>query len=189
MTPQQIFNQAYYRAQDPRKQPLYNSRPGAPNEGMPQLSEDAITALIGQLIASGVPVDEQIDYWGWDAATVMADRLMQNVLWVSAGLGNVISAQVIVSGEYSGPMPATGAIKTSVNPADYPAWPSEAPAPPPPPADPVGVNEIGPYYQPLGVNPPFGTKYTDARGTFKLVQIPNQFAIGGGGFMTLWQLL
>lgn len=179
------FDAAYYGAQDPRKQPLYAGRPGSANPTGANLTQAETLALINQLIASGVTIDEQIDYWGWDPYTVMSMREVQGVLWVMPGLGNVAGLnEVVTPGEFSG-TPPPGAIKTSTSIADYPPFP--VPAPPPAGAvDPVGPQEIGPYYGVVGTNPP--ATYTDTRGTFKLVQIPSAFPIAGGTMETFYQL-
>jgi hypothetical protein len=182
---QQQFNTAYYAAQDPRKQPLYNSRPGGANANVAQLSQADTLALINSLIAAGVTIDEQIDYWGWDPYTVMSLRQVQGIGWVEPGLGNVDLAIVVTPGEFSGTPPA-GAIITSTNITSYPPFPPTAPALPATAPDPVGPLEIGPYYGVIGTDPP--ATYTDSRGTFKLVQIPSAFPIAGGTLETFYQL-
>ncbi len=179
---QLTFAKTYYPAQHPAKQPLYNGRPGATMA--PMLTQPEIDALVSKCIAAGITIDEQIDYWGWDPYTVMSRRFMEGVLWVKPGMGNVVSTEVITPGEFSGPMPS-GAIKTSLNLADYPAWPTPTPAVTNQP-DPVGDPQIGPYYAALGTNPP--ATWTDSRGTFKLKLVPNSFAIGGGGMMKFYVL-
>lgn len=177
------FAAAYYAAQSPLKLPLYNQRYGGPTA--PMLTADQVTALISSLIAQGVTIDEQIDYWGYDPYTTMAGRLQQGILWVPPGLGNSTCASiyipgcVIVQGQYSGTPPA-GSIKTSVMLADYPAWPTP-PTPTTPPSSSVGALIVGSYYQVSGPVPPVGTK----TGKCTLIQIPSQFMIGGG-FMSVW---
>jgi hypothetical protein len=167
--PALIFAAAYYASKNPLMQPLYNMRPGALQS--PMLSQDAINSLINKCIAAGLLIDEQIDYWGWDPWTIMNDRLYQGILWVYAGLGNVSIPTVITPGEFSGPAPS-GTIKSSITLSDYPAYVNPN-APVIVPVDPVGVLQVGPYYGVIGTNPP--AMYTDSRGTFKLVNVPNSF--------------
>lgn len=188
MTPQETMDRAYYLAQDTRKQTLYNGFAYAPNSGVSQqLTQDERNKLVDSLIQQGVTIDEQIDFWGWDAWTTMNQRLMYGILWVSPGMGNVQSTQVITPGMFSGP-PPSGAIITTTDPAKY--VPFEQPETPVKPVvtDLVGPYEIGPYY---GVIPgdasPVGTVTTDSRGTFKKVKMPDPFAIGGG-FIEYWMM-
>lgn len=175
--PALTFAAAYYASKNPMMQPLYNQRPGGP--AAPMLTQDEINTLVSQCIAAGLLVDEQIDYWGWDPWTIMQDRLMQGILWVPAGLGNVEGNEVITPGEFSGPQPA-GTVKTSVTLSDYPAWPVSTPPATVPTS--VGPQIVGPYYELYGPAPALGT----VNGDYKLVQIPSMFVIGGG-LMTVWQ--
>jgi hypothetical protein len=181
MTPATTLAQAYYASKPPLMQGLYINRPGGPTGT--DLTSDQITALINQCLAAGEVIDEQIDFWGWDPFSIMSDRLMQGILWVPAGLGNVTGTSVITPGEFAGPQPP-GTIKSSVTLSDYPPYPvAPTPTPGVQPAS-VGAYIAGPYYQPTpGTLPPVGTII----GAYKLVQIPSGFMMGDGSMMTVWQ--
>ena len=118
-----------------------------------------------ELAAKGETLDPEIIIYGHSPQAVMEARTMQRLAWVPA-LG-----QAITTSQYpdynplngQGPMPA-GAIRTSLNPADYP--PHE---PPPPPATaPVGpaFRMYGDLYQPeAGVFIEFGETWDQLTAT------------------------
>lgn len=185
------FAKAYYAAQNPLKAPFYNGRPGGPNAAV--LSIAAENALVTQLNAASVTFDEQIDYWGWDPLTVMAQRQMYGIAWVNPGLGAspcLTTSQpgcVISAGTFSGTAPA-GAILTSTLLSAYPPWPSTAP----PTVIPTIVGPIisAPYYEVEGTVPAQGATATKVTGgatlNCTLTQIPNFSMFADGSMMNVW---
>lgn len=146
---QASFNPAYYASKPPAFQPLYGGRPGCPVTT--SLTQDQTWALVGQLIAQGFTIDEEIDAEAMDPYTTMFMRELYGNTWEPAGLGATqvtdISqpGAVVTPGMYSGPVPA-GQIKVSTLLADYPPYPVPVGPPPPPPtpqaANPVGIRII-----------------------------------------------
>jgi hypothetical protein len=123
-SPQQTFNTAYYNHWPPIKQPLFNSRPHAQNEALPQLSVADRLACVQACLNAGVLIDEEIDYSpDTDPYTVMYMRsVVYGQKWEPAGTGNVISQEVEIPGAYSGPRPP-GTLLVSTDPADFPPYP------------------------------------------------------------------
>jgi hypothetical protein len=141
---QTAFNTAYYASKPPVFQPLYAARPGAALNSSNQLTQDQTWTLIGQLIAQGWTIDEEIDAEGMDPYTAMFMRELYGNTWEPAGLGATQSTEVLTPGEYSGPVPA-GQIKVSTLIEDYPPYPVPiAPVIPPTPqsSNPVGIRII-----------------------------------------------
>jgi hypothetical protein len=149
---QAIFNAAYYKSKPPAKQPLYNGRPGSANPGALPLTQDEAWALVGQLIAQGYTIDEEIDAEGMDPYTVMFMRQQYGQTWEPAGLGAVKvtnvsqSGAVVTQGMYTGAGPA-GQIKVSTLLEDYPPYPvpvADAPVvhPIPQAPNPIGIRII-----------------------------------------------
>ena len=145
---QTTFNTAYYTSKPPAFQPLYGGRPGCPVTS--GLTQDQAWALVGQLIAQGWTIDEEIDAEGMDPYTTMFMRELYGNTWEPAGLGAVqvtdISqpGAVVTPGMYNGPVPA-GQIKVSTMIADYPPYPvPTTPVPPPTPqaSNPIGIRII-----------------------------------------------
>jgi hypothetical protein len=138
---QTAFNAAYYASKPPAFQPLYGGRPGASAN---PLTQDQAWALVGQLIAQGWTIDEEIDAEAMDPYTTMFMRELYGNTWEPAGVGEVQSTEVLTPGMYKGPVP-TGQIKVSTIISDYPAYPlAPTPVPPPTPqvANPVGIRII-----------------------------------------------
>jgi len=143
---QTTFNTAYYASKPPAFQPLYGGRPGAALTSSYPLTQDQAWALVGQLIAQGWTIDEEIDAEGMDPYTTMFMRELYGNTWEPSGLGAVQSTEVLTPGQYSGPVPA-GQIKVSTMVEDYPPYPvpvATVVTPPPTPqvANPVGIRII-----------------------------------------------
>jgi hypothetical protein len=141
---QTAFNTAYYNSKPPAFQPLYSGRPGAAMTSSSPLTQDQAWALVGQLIAQGWAIDEEIDAESMDPYTTMFMRQLYGNSWEPAGLGAIQSTEVVTPGEYSGPVP-DGQIKVSTMIEDYPPYPVQiTPVPPPTPkaASPVGIRVI-----------------------------------------------
>ncbi len=137
---QALFNAAYYASKPPAFQPLYNGRPGAANPSSNPLTRDQAWVLVGQLIAQGWTVDEEIDAEGMDPYTTMFMRELYGQTWEPSGLGMTQSTEVLTPGQYTGAVPA-GAIKVSTMIEDYPPYP--IPAAPVIPPTPRALNPIG----------------------------------------------
>jgi hypothetical protein len=116
---QTAFNTAYYASKPPAFQPLYSGRPGAAMGAADCLMQAQAWTLVGQLIAQGWVVDEEIDAEGMDPYTTMFMRELYGQTWEPAGFGAVTSTDVVTLGEYTGPVPA-GQIKVSTLISDYP---------------------------------------------------------------------
>ena len=143
-TYQTLFNAAYYASKPPAFQSLYSGRAGSAMTSSNPLTQDQAWTLVGQLLAQGWTIDEEIDAEGMDPYTTMFMRELYGNTWEPAGLGAIQSTEVLTPGEYSGPVPA-GAIKVSTLLSDYPPYPAPtAPLTPPTPqsANPVGVRII-----------------------------------------------
>jgi len=141
---QTAFNTAYYASKPPAFQPLYAGRPGAAMASSTALTQDQVWTLIGQLLAQGWIIDEEIDAECMDPYTTMFMRELYGNTWEPAGLGATPSTEVLTPGQYSGPMPA-GQIKVSTMISDYPPYPVPvAPVTPPTPhvANPIGIRII-----------------------------------------------
>lgn len=67
------FNRNYMQTRDERLWDLFNGRPGCPGPG-PELTQAQRDRLADALYADGVPFDEQVDYWGWEAYSTMYQR-------------------------------------------------------------------------------------------------------------------
>jgi len=142
---QTLFNTAYYASKPPAFQPLYGGRPGAAMTSSNPLTQDQAWTLVGQLIAQGWTIDEEIDAEAMDPYTTMFMRELYGNTWEPAGFGAVQSSEVLTPGEYSGAVPP-GQIKVSTLIADYPPYPvtTTTPVVPPTPqaANPVGIRII-----------------------------------------------
>jgi len=138
---QSVFNAAYYASKPPVFQPLFGGRPGVPVSNGP--TQDQAWALVGQLIAQGWVIDEEIDAEGMDPYTTMFMRQLYGNTWEPAGLGEVQSTEVLTPGQYKGQVPA-GQIKVSTMVEDYPPYPVAVPVAPPNPqvSNPVGIRII-----------------------------------------------
>jgi hypothetical protein len=143
---QTAFNTAYYASKPPAFQPLYGGRPGAAMTSATPLTQDQAWTLVGQLIAQGWIIDEEIDAEAMDPYTTMFMRELYGNTWEPAGMGAVQSTEVLTPGIYDGPVPA-GQIKVSTMIEDYPPYPvptTTTPVSPPTPeaANPVGIRII-----------------------------------------------
>lgn len=142
---QSLFNAAYYASKAPSFQPLYQGRPGAANPEGLTLTQDQAWSLVGQLIAQGWVIDEEIDAEAMDPYTTMFMRELYGNTWEPAGLGEVESTQVITPGMYSGTVPS-GQIKVSTLLSDYPPYPvpttGTVTPPTPQSPSPIGVRII-----------------------------------------------
>jgi len=194
-TPQEIFDIAYVRSKRPDMQTLWQGSfmdPTFENVGnnpqLLQLSDAERQRLITSLLAADVLLDLQIDVWQWDPYTTMQTRLGNGQMWtycIGQGPTNP------VAGSQTGP-PPPGTLLVSINPADFPAYPSIPPAPLPAPSpDPIGILEIaygaphgvGDLYQDMPGDPrPLGTMFTDSRGTFSKDALPELM-----GKVVLWR--
>jgi hypothetical protein len=141
---QTAFNSAYYASKPPAFQPLYNGRPGSANPTAAGLTQDQAWTLVGQLIAQGWVIDEEIDAEAFDPYTTMFMRELYGNTWEPAGLGDVSSGNV-APGPYTGPVPE-GQIKVSTLLSDYPPYPvpeaTVVTPPTPQAANPVGIRII-----------------------------------------------
>jgi hypothetical protein len=183
---QTTFNTAYYASKPPAFQPLYANRPGAAMASSDSLTQDQAWALVGQLIAEGWTVDEEIDAEGMDPYTTMFMRELYGNTWEPSGLGPTqvtdISqpGAVVTPGMYSGPVPA-GQIKVSTMIEDYPPYPVPiAPVAPPNPqiSNPIGIriipqvpsqpNYVGDIFRCAAANDGFaiGATWTGTSGVF-----------------------
>ena len=142
---QALFNAAYYASKPPAFQPLYQGRPGSANPSGYPLTQDEAWTLVGQLIAQGWTIDEEIDAEAMDPYTTMFMRELYGNTWEPAGMGKVVSSQVINPGMFGGPVPA-GQIKVSTMIEDFPPYPAppSGPVTPPTPhaSNPVGIRII-----------------------------------------------
>jgi hypothetical protein len=142
---QTTFNTAYYASKSPAFQPLYGGRPGAALASSYPLTQDQAWTLVGQLIAQGWTIDEEIDAEAMDPYTTMFMRELYGNTWEPAGFGAVQSTEVLTPGQYTGPVP-TGQIKVSTMIEDYPPYPLPATTtvtpPTPQSANPVGIRII-----------------------------------------------
>ena len=136
---QVLFNAAYKASKPPAFQPLYDGT----------LSQEDRWKLVGQLIAQGWIVDEEIDAEFMDPYTTLFMRALYGQTWEPAGLGETQVANVndpgavITPGQFTGPVPP-GQIKVSTLIEDYPPFPVPAtPATPVPPPTPKAANPIG----------------------------------------------
>jgi hypothetical protein len=180
------FNTAYYASKPPAFQPLYAGRPGAAMASSDALTQAQSWALIGQLIAQGWTIDEEIDAETMDPYTTMFMRELYGNTWEPAGLGETQVTDigqpgaVVTPGMYTGPVPA-GQIKVSTMIEDYPPYPAPAaPVPPPTPqaSNPVGIriipqvpsqpNYVGDVFRCAVPNDgyPIGASWTGTSGAF-----------------------
>jgi len=175
---QALFNKTYEASKPPAFQPLYAGYAGQTGTN---ISPDARSALIAQLIAQGYTIDEQIEFWGWDPYMTMFIREQYGYKWVMPGLGAVGTTNPDQP-SYTGPAP-TGSIKVSTLLSDYPPYPvpvDNAPVTPPIPraADPVGQriipqvpqnpNYVGDIFRCAAANDGFaiGDTWTGTSGAF-----------------------
>lgn len=153
---QSIFNITYRASKHPAFWPLFAGEPDPGRtdrwSNLAPLTIAQTWALVGQLIAQGFTVDEEIDAEGMDPYTTMFMRELYGNTWEPSGLGETqvtdISqpGAVVSPGKYSGPVPA-GQIKVSTMIEDYPPYPLAPNGPPAPPpiaqsGNPVGIRII-----------------------------------------------
>lgn len=179
LTTQQIFDNAYWAAQEPEVQALRTIT-----------DPDARAAQASALAMKGFTIDVPIMVWGWDPYLVMTMRTQFGYTWVPSALQQPIAEAPgavqpgVVS--YDPLHPPPGSIKVSVNLADYPpVAPPPAPVVAAPVTELVGGQSIGSiYYTVTGDSSPDGTKFTDARGTFVKHMVVTPF-----GKNAYWELL
>jgi hypothetical protein len=162
------FNPVYWASQPPEVRALeVNTTP----------DEDARSSRAVSLAIKGFKIDIPIMVWGWDPFKVMKMRMDFGYTWVPnalqppLGIAPGLKAPGITP--YDPNNPPGGAIKVSIDPADYPAYPMPTPVPSSGggveafSGDPVGVQSVGVlYYSVPGETIPDGQKFTDTRGTF-----------------------
>ncbi len=138
MTFQQQFLATYIRSKPPAVRALW------PVDAQ-GFDDAARQVIVGRLLTEGYQLDEQIDVWGWDPLTTMLVRMNNRMTWVPiAQNGATIDSPI--AGGFSGPVPVTGAIKVSVDLADYPPFPDPPPdAPPLIPPTPKVANPVGAF--------------------------------------------
>lgn len=183
------FNKAYYFSKPHEIRELLNGATGGTytidqvqgnSAGQHQvgdvpytLQEDREKRAI-ELIGKGFTIDVPIMVWGWDPFKTTFLRSQYSFTWVpSAGQPNIqIAPGLTVPGSNLVPydpnnMPS-GAIKVSLNLADYPPYDEPVVVVVPVGVDPVGgwqgVGKL--FYMAPGENYADGAKFTDARGTF-----------------------
>ena len=154
------FNELYWAAQPTLVRALRNMDAGG-----------ARTQSALDLAKQGYAVDVMIGVYGFEPWGTMSSRQLQGFAWAPALLQDYALVQYPIMPWEIGPntpMP-NGAIKTSLDPADYPAF--DPPKPPDTPVllkNPVGAQAFDTIYCcNFGDNWAVGQRYTDARGTFE----------------------
>lgn len=150
------------------------SKPAAVRALQSMPVEDARTQAAVTLAQQGYQIDVMVHVWGFDPWGTMQGRRVNGFKWVPALLQNFTVAQYPLNPwelSQDTPMPK-GAIKTSLDDADYPAFDPPVPvAPPAKPVIPVGPQIYGNVYSSnIGddlISYPIGNTFTDSRGTFK----------------------
>jgi hypothetical protein len=180
-TTQAAFDQAYWLAQPPVVQAL-------------QSISDFQTRLAAamQLATEGYTIDVPIMAWNWDAYLVMLQRQQYGYTWVPSALMTPVTLAPGITQpgaiSYNPNDPPPGAIKVSLNLADYPPFtPAVVPPPVVPATSLVGIAEGAGYYQATGNILPNGTKLADGaqyadptgRGNFIYHQSSSPFALNG----------
>lgn len=160
MTPQSEFDEIYWRAQHPDKRALRQMT--SPEE------KDRRENVAAELAVRGIPIDRVIDVFGCSPHTTMTIRDSYGLKWTPSLFQD--PEAIFFNDAYrlgQGPMPE-GAIKVSLDPADYPPYPD--PEPPKPvvenlarPGSQVSANRWGLRY---GDTSPVGTKWQDASGLY-----------------------
>ncbi len=161
---QMDFDKAYWLHQPPEVRSL-NSDAGISDPAAQQLRAS-------QLAMKGFTIDVPIMVWGWDPYTVMGIRKALGYKWVPSALGPAVQLAPGLSDPglppYDPNNPPPGAIKVSIDPADYP--PFELPAAPthaPAGVGPVGAQSVGALYLSVpGDTYQDGEKVSEPRGTF-----------------------
>jgi len=159
---QLAFDKAYWAAQPPAVRAL------------PSIDDpDQRISRGADLASKGYTIDVPIMVWGWDPYLVMKLRSGFGYTWVPSALQPAVTIAPGLSAPgavpYDPAHPPAGAIKVSVNIADYPPFDPPVPAQPTPAAtnDPVGVQSVGVLYLSVpGETYADGAKFSDARGTF-----------------------
>lgn len=126
-----------------------------------------------ELVAKGAVLDPQIIIFNVDPVAAHKSRVMQGLVWVPA-LGQTVDNAQWNPLNVIEKIPS-GAIKTSIDAADYP------PFAPPPPTEPA---KQGPsffawgnyWYGQLGAVLATGQKWEDERGKFVVVELGNPVA-------------
>lgn len=184
LTPQAIFDSAYWAHQAPPVAALQNM---AGDFGAPTPSGRTSTAMA--LATQGYSVDVPIMVWGWDPYLVMLSREQYGYTWVPSALSAPVQMApgVAEAGQipYDAANPPAGSIKVSLALSDYPPYLSPVSAPPPavPSASCVGVATGAGFYSAInGAGCPAndGQVYSgDGRGTFVFHLSVSPFAPNG----------
>ena len=113
------FNENYIQTRRKELQPLFYGRPGS-QAGEPLNQADRDT-LSNTLYESGVPFDEQIDFWGWGPYSTMYMRKVRyGYERVPVGTGATNPPPTVVTPEdLHGPV-VPGYLLVSVDIADFP---------------------------------------------------------------------
>ena len=134
------FNKIYFAAQDYAKQGLYAGESWAAQQTGQPLNQQDRAALAKTLQGQGSFIDEEIDVYGWDPMSTIANRLQ---------LGDNYEPPMCFTGPspfgngpYQGPTPP-GCRKNSLDPADWPAAPVPTTGTTPAPVIPKALNPIG----------------------------------------------
>jgi hypothetical protein len=178
------FDAVYWAHQPPAIQAL------AQIQDFTQRSTQAMT-----LATQGYTIDVPIMVWGWDPYLVMSQRIAYGYTWVPSALMGPITLAPGVSqpgaAAYDPNNPASGSIKVSLNPADYPPYnPPPVPVVPVPATSLVGVTLGSGFWQAIGNMLPNGTSLAngqsyadpDGRGEFTFHEAVNGFT----GHTTIW---
>jgi len=162
-TTQQTFDQAYWAHQPPAVAALQN------------MQGDVRTSTAMSLATQGNTIDVPIMVWAWDPYLVMLMRQQYGYTWVPSALMPPVTMApgITVPGQasYDPANPPAGAIRVSLNLADYPPYTAPvAAAPVVAPTSCVGISLGAGYYQALSgtnCNLTDGQLYiSDPRGTF-----------------------
>jgi hypothetical protein len=162
------FNEMYWTAQPPPVRELRNMQWGA---------DRTVVAL--DLAQKGYAIDVMIGVYGFEPWGTMSGRTLEGYKWAPALLQDYTVVKYPLNPWELGPnapMPK-GAIKTSLDGKDYPAFdpPKADPNALPTITNPVGAQVTGATYcGNFGDNWAVGSEYTDERGRFvkKSLQTP-----------------
>ena len=168
------FDQAYWLHQPPEVQGL-------------QIATDR-AARAQDLASKGFLIDVPIMVWGWDPWKVMKLRVQFGYTWVPSALMQPVQnipglPAVPGTTPYDPNNPPVGAIKVSMDIADYPPFTTGQSNPPAlvtQATDYVGNQSFGNIYISLPGDPtPDGVIVTDARGRFLRHRVQTPFGFNG----------
>ena len=174
-----LFDNAYWLSQPREVRALRGTEPTdaqklAGASGFYPMDSDTRMNRGVELAIKGFKIDVPIMLWGWDPYKVMKLRLEYGYTWVPNALQPPVQMAPGLSGSginlvpYDPKNPPGGAIKVSVNLADYPPFDPPIPLPPSPAQEgPVGGQSVGNlYYSVPGETFIDGQKFSEPRGTF-----------------------